>query len=74
MSFWKGFLNAALSGALQGGAAASQTTGTSLQTTGITAGVGGIAGILQFLLQHPTTAAPAAVAAQPGAVTVKPTV
>lgn len=61
-SFWSGFLNAVLNGALQGGAAASQQ-GADIKNTGITAGVGAIAGILQYLTTHPVTASPTNAAA-----------
>lgn len=54
-SFLQGFLQAALSGALQGGAAASQVNSGDVKGIGITAGVGSIAGILQYLIQHPIT-------------------
>lgn len=54
-NFWAGILQSALSGALQAGNAANQQGGN-LNNTGITAGVGAIAGILSFLLQHPATA------------------
>lgn len=67
-NFWSGLLNAVLSGALQGGAAASQQ-GSNIRVTGITAGVGAVAGVLQFFLQHPATSAPAALATP--AVTIR---
>lgn len=59
-SFWKGFLGAILNGALQGGAAASQG-GSAPTGVGITAGIGALAGILQYLTQHPVSAPPAPV-------------
>lgn len=61
-SFWQGFLGAILNGALQGGAAASQS-GSNPKVTGITAGVGALAGILQYLTLHPISAPPAPVTA-----------
>lgn len=69
MSFWQGFLQSLLAGALQGGASASQG-GANLQGTGITAGIGAVAGILQYLLQHPFTSSPHNAVAVSGAQTV----
>lgn len=52
-AFWKSFLNAAIAGAVQTAAATSQTT-EDPKTVGISAGVGAFAGILQFLVSHPS--------------------
>ncbi len=61
-SFWSGAFAALLNGAFQGGASASQN-GSNPKGVGITAGVGALAGFLQFLTIHPMTAQPAHVTA-----------
>ncbi len=57
-AFWEQFARIALAGALQGASVVTQSGGT-LANTGIGAGMGALAGILQFLSQHPAAQSPA---------------
>lgn len=62
MSWWKILLSGMLNGAAQGYSGSLQS-GADLKTSGLAAGAGAVAGLLQGILSHPAAAAPVVQAA-----------